>query len=147
MKVMTKVAGVTFANDEKDGGRSRQEILKELATSKGSIITVNLYRTNWLNPKTGKYEHAIKCVEHDSKEVIGWIPKTDIDKIKEKQMTGFIGFVKGTYNVALDVQKCPTQAQYHAMKDICKSTGIPMPAYDVRAYAPVFAQAKATVNA
>lgn len=143
----TKVAGVTFNNEETDDNRNRQEILKELLTTYGAIITVDLKQTVYANPKTGKNEPAIKCVEHRTKQVIGWIPRTMINNlINVKQMTGFISYAHKTYSVALAEQKAPTRAQYHYMKDICKKNNYQMPAYDVRAYGAIFAQVKNKKN-
>ena len=126
------VAGVTFCNDEKDGGKSRQSILKELYVMKSGIITVDLKHTTY------EGEPAIKCIEHSTKQCIGWIPKTKISEIKDRQMTGFINKSKIRYSISLDVQKKPSTKQYQMVKSVCGEMEITMPAYDVRAYTPIF---------
>lgn len=136
----TNVAGVTFNNDAEDGGESRQTILKNLlkATTTG-IITVDLKHVDFVN-KDGETEDAIKCVEHSTKQVIGWIPRANIEATTERQVTGFIRYYKNKgYSCVLDTQMKPTQAQYHYIKSYCKANGIAMPAYDLRAYYSVFA--------
>lgn len=138
-KTETTVAGVTFNNNATDGGRNRQDVLKELATTRGTIITVDLKKTTYHNDETNEDESAIKCVEHATKQVIGWIPRANIAAMSHSQMTGFIGHNKHGYYVALDNQQAPSQAQYHAVKDICNRNGFVMPAYDKRAYGAIFA--------
>lgn len=130
-----KVAGVTFANEN---GESRQDILAGLAEQ--GIITVNLEYTSF------EGEPAIKCHEKTTGKVIGWIPKKNIEEVtacKIKQFTGFINFFKmkdgvGRYCAELCAQEKPTAKQYAKMIHLCKEQGIPMPAYDRRAYRKVF---------
>lgn len=140
MKNMIKVAGVTFTNED---GTSRQEILAGLVGTTG-IITVDLQQTTWHNDETNEDEYAIKCIEHNTRKVIGWIPKTELDNdILSSQMTGFIRYYHNKYSVQLDTIKRPSQKQYHAVKALCAKQGRPMVAYDVRAYAYVFEMARA----
>ena len=141
--VKSRIAGVTFTNDPVDGGRSRQEILAELFKN-GRIITVNLKHTTFKNEQTGQVEPAIKCVERYSQQVIGWIPREDIAKMKGvRQLTGFINFVRDGYSVELEEQVAPSSAQYKAVKTYCERNSKPMPAYDTRAYGAVFAVMRA----
>lgn len=143
----SRVAGVTFDNEVEDGGRNRQEILAELfqahrqSNNTSAIITVNLKHTTFRNKQTGIIEPAIKCVEKESKQVIGWIPREDIAKMKGiRQLTGFIKFIRDGYAVELDEQSAPTSAQYKAVKTYCDRNRKPMPAYDARAYGIIFAE-------
>lgn len=135
--MVTRIAGVTFNNEAEDGGVNRQKILNALANSGRQIITVDLKRTQYNG------ELAIKCIEHTTRQVIGWIPKSDIDKITHSQMTGFIDYGKHGYSVRLDWQHAPTAKQYHYVKSLCTKHGIELPAYDIRAYAYVFALERA----
>lgn len=132
---MMRVAGVTFKNEKEDGGASRQEILRNLAMAGRAIITVDLIETTF-GPNE---EYAVKCLEHSTRQMIGWIPKTELANVKHSQMTGFIDHSKVGYSVRLDNQKAPSQRQYYAVKHICEKNGIAMPAYDIRAYVTVFA--------
>lgn len=136
VKSMFKVAGVKFSNED---GESRQEILANLAKiNLGGIITVDLIETEF------EGEYAIKCVEHNSRKVIGWIPKTELkNETLSSQMTGFIRKTSYGQNVQLTVIKKPTSAQYHYAKALCSRNKKPMPAYDARAYAFIFAMARA----
>lgn len=128
----TRIAGVTFNNEVEDGGKNRQEILKELCLTRGNIITVDLKYTTYNG------EPAIKCIEHTTRQVIGWIPKTDIANMQHHQMTGFIDHSKKGYSVRLDEQIAPSRAQYHTVKQVCAKNGMVMPAYDRRAYTQIF---------
>ena len=130
---MMKIAGVTFKNEKEDGGNSRQEILRNLVMSGKSIITVDLVET------TFNGEYAVKCIEHSTRQMIGWIPKTELANVRHLQMTGFIDHSRVGYSVRLDNQKAPSQRQYYAVKHICEKNGVAMPAYDIRAYVTVFA--------
>lgn len=130
---MMRVAGVTFKNEKEDGGASRQEILRDLVMAGRAIITVDLVET------TFNGEYAVKCIEHSTRQMIGWIPKTELANVKHSQMTGFIDHSRIGYSVRLDEQKAPSQKQYYAVKHICEKNGVMMPAYDIRAYVTVFA--------
>lgn len=135
MKTFLKVAGVQFANED---GQSRQEIIKTLKKSTCGIITVDLVET------TFEGEYAIKCIEHNSRKLIGWIPKAELkSELLSSQMTGFIRVGEYGASIQLDVIKKPSQAQYHAVKMICSKAKKQMPAYDIRAYAYVFEMARA----
>jgi hypothetical protein len=132
-----KLAGVTFANED---GENRQDILRNFATSMcGGIITTDLMDTIYHNPETDEDEYAIKVVEHNSRKIIGWIPKSELaNPDLDEQMTGFIRHYKNNYYVVLDTIKKPSQKQYHYAKSLAKRLGIPAIAYDSRAYAYVF---------
>jgi len=138
----SKVAGVTFNNEKEDGGRSRQEILKELIDLNRHIITVNLVYTEY------EGEFAIKVNEKSTGQTIGYIPKKDLDRVKNsktKQMTGFIRNY-GQFCVQLDSVQQPTHNQYMYMKSLCAHTNHAMPAYDKRAYSEIFALAELKVE-
>lgn len=132
---MLKIAGVTFKNETTDGGRERQTILKELKKDNG-IITIDIVKTTY----DGK--PAMKCVEHSTRQVIGWIPKAELDTVSAAQMTGFIRESKRGLSVQLCEQKKPTPKQYRMVQAICRSKNIAQPAYDVRAYADIFRMAR-----
>ena len=135
-----KLAGVTFSNDEKDGGENRQDILAMLMNQNRNVFTADLLYTKYNN------EFAIKVKEHATGKVIGWIPKTELETFrytKVKQMTGFIECHHNKFCVRLDKQQPPTSKSYAYMKYICESCGWAMPAYDRRAYAGVFATFRA----
>lgn len=130
----TKLVGVTFNNDPEDGGRSRQEILEELVKLNRQIFTADLVYTKY------KDEFAIKVRDHATKQILGWIPKAEVEKFRDKkikQLTGFIHYY-GAYCVQLDDQQAPTHKQYAYMKHLCEQNGWSMPAYDKRAYASIF---------
>lgn len=134
--MLSRLAGVTFKNDPQDGGRSRQDILKDFVDCGRHILTVDLIYTEYNN------EFAIKVKDHTTKQVLGYIPKSDLDKIssqKIRQMTAFIRFYKNCYSVQLDRINQPTKEQYCYMKHICEENNLAMPAYDKRAYAEIFA--------
>lgn len=130
----TRIAGVKFNNDKEYGGESRQYILQQLYESYGAIITVDLKRTYYNN------EPAIQCIEHTTRRLLGWIPKTDIEQIKTNQMTGIIYKSKHGYSVELSDQQKPSKAQYQTIKSIYSKNNQTMPAYDKRAYAIAFAK-------
>ena len=132
---MIKVAGVTFEN--------RQETLTQLVGMNRSIITVNLIYT------TFNGEFAIKLVEDVTGKEIGWIPKTELYKFTScniHQMTGFIGYYNNTYYVRLSEQLAPSRNDYEIMYQICARYGYSMPAFDVRAYLPIFANTNYNIN-
>ena len=132
---MIKVAGVTF--------EGRQKTLKELVMINRSIITVDLVYTTFNN------EFAIKLVENSTGSEIGWIPKTELYKFTAcniRQMTGFIGYYNNTYYVRLSEQLAPSREDYERMCQLCTRYGYGMPAYDVRAYMPIFANQRYNIN-
>lgn len=132
---MIKVAGVTFEN--------RQETLKELVGMNRSIITVNLIYT------TFNGEFAIKLVEDVTGKEIGWIPRTELHKFVScniHQMTGFINFYNNTYYVRLSEQLAPSREDYERMYQLCTTYGYGMPAFDVRAYLPIFANTNYNIS-
>lgn len=135
MKTMVRVAGVTFNNDN---GVSRQNIIRSLQGEHG-IITCDLIETVYHNPETGEDEKAIEVREHVSKQMLGYIPRKELDNENlDNQMTGFIRFYKGTWSVQLDTIKRPSPKQYAYVKSLCTKYRKAMPAYDVRAYAYMF---------
>lgn len=135
MKNFIKVAGVTFKNED---GVSRQNIIRSLSCNHG-IITVDLCETVFHNNETNEDERAIKVLEHNTKQCIGWIPRTDLDNENlSDQMTGFVRNYKGVWSVQLDNIKRPSAKQYAYAKSIANKKHIAMPAYDVRAYAYLY---------
>lgn len=124
---MLRVAGVTF--------NRRQETLKELVGMNRSIVTVDLVYTTFNN------EFAIKLVENSTGREIGWIPKAELYRFTScniHQMTGFINYYNNTYYVRLSEQLVPSREDYEKMYQLCKTYGYGMPAFDVRAYIPIF---------
>ena len=132
---MVKLVGTTFKNDMEDGGRHRQEILKEMFKAGRRIVTVNLIYTTF-NDK-----FAIKVQDALTKEIIGWIAEKDLDIFKHrpvKTMTAFL-MKYNTYCVQLDMPVKPTREEHAYMQALCEQNGWAMPAYDKRAYDAVFA--------
>ena len=132
--MLTKLVGVTFSNDVEDGGKSRQAILAELVALNRQIFTADLIYTEFNG------EFAIKVREHVTKQIVGWIPKADLEKFKDKKIKQLTGFIRnyGAYSVQLDYQQAPTHKQYAYMKYVCSQQGCAMPAYDKRAYSIIF---------
>lgn len=134
-KTMIKVAGVTFEN--------RQETLSQLVGMNRSIITVDLVYTTFNN------EFAIKLVENSTGREIGWIPKTELYKFVScnvHQMTGFVNYYNNIYYVRLSEQLAPSREDYERMCQLCTVYGCGLPAFDVRAYAQVFANTNYHIN-
>lgn len=129
------VAGVTFANED---GVNRQGILRELVDAKKEICGISLKKTNYTD-NNGVTQMAIACIEKTSRQQIGFIPKENITEILKdncNELTAFIGYnTKGKcYYVELSPVQAPTKNQYVYVQRACKKAGIPMPAYDERAY-------------
>lgn len=120
-----KVAGVTFANDN---GTSRQDILALLNNS-GNWFIAKLEQT------TFEGERAVKVFVNNMQ--IGWIAKAQLDDERSynKTLTCFVGKSKSGYYAQLTETIAPSAKEYHTMKAICSKHGLPMPAYDRRAYA------------
>ena len=137
MKTAIKIAGVTLANAD---GISRQEILKFFGVSR--YITVNLIKRYYFNPKTGKKELSIACIEKSTKSQLGFIPEGDItQEIKGiRQMTGLVGHHASddTYYCELTETQAPSSETYAYVKEICESKNLLMPIYDMRAYAQFY---------
>lgn len=120
--VNSKVAGVTFEN--------RQETLKSLQKT-GEWRKINLIYTTFNNAP------AIKVKDQQSGEILGWIPKKNIQEImkyKITKMTGWIGMYENTYYCCLFVPVKPTRTQYYKVKELCQKNNRPMPIYDIRPY-------------
>lgn len=101
---MIKVAGVTFDNDPIDGGRNRQDILKELFDASDDEVVEILVDALYIRRRDATF--GIKLVEHNTKQVIGWMHSKTADNIvlsgkKPKQYKGFISY-HGSYHVKLD---------------------------------------------
>lgn len=132
---MIKVAGVTFEN--------RQNTLAQLVGMNRGIITVDLVYTTFNN------EFAIKLVENTTGREIGWIPRCELYKFAScniRQMTGFIGYYNNMCYCKLSAQLAPSRDDYARMCQLCASYGYGMPAYDVRAYLPIFANQRYSIN-
>lgn len=140
-----KLVGVSFTNPPEFGGKSRQEILKKISETR-NIITINLVPTKFANETTGELEPAIQCLDKQTRQLIGWVAKTDVPSlIHTDQMTGYIMFHKNTYYVEMYHILRPSTEQYRYIKDYCDQYDLPKPAYDVRAYA-VFAKDHCLTN-
>jgi hypothetical protein len=131
VKDAIKTAGVTFNNPD---GESRQEILKSLGAD--TYITVNLIKQSFFNEQTQMPELAIACIEKNTKKQIGFIPRTDIEPeiLKIRQLTGLVSVYQNTFFCVLTAQQTPDTEMYEDMKKTSETRGIPMPAYDTRAY-------------
>ena len=129
-----KAAGVTFHNEPKDGGRNRQDILRELMQKTGTI-RLWLRPRKFRNPDTGTWEDCIKLVEKTTGQTIGFIPKTEIEACRNiNEMTGELVEYKNTIGVRLSPSEKPEQALYWAVKNRCQRTGQKLPVYDRQAY-------------
>ena len=80
-KILFGVNGVTFPNEEKDGGKPRQEILKELYNKKK--ISENSYHTV-CTFKRDDYEgeFAVKVLIDNT--VIGYVPRTHLYRFQSE---------------------------------------------------------------
>ena len=129
-----KAAGVTFHNEPKDGGRNRQDILRELMQKTGTI-RLWLRPRKFRNPDTGTWEDCIKLVEKTTGQTIGFIPKTEIEACRNiDEMTGELVEYKNIIGVRLSPLEKPEQALYWAVKNRCQHTGQKLPVYDRQAY-------------
>ena len=124
------IAGVTFANDN---GESRQQLLKAIYNT-GVPVLVTLNRTLFHNQETGEDENAIQVIRNG--KVLGWIPRTDIEKCWNlNQMVLIANYYKNTYSGALMLSQPPTNKQYGAMKQKRKQGQIKkLPEYDRLCY-------------
>lgn len=139
MKNYIKLAGVTFENETKDGGKNRQELIKDIVSKQGDIINVSLEACAW------EGEYAIKVKDKKSRAVIGWIPRNMLrSKLIGKQMTAIIMNYQGVWSARLSPVQAPSKAQYHFMLTMCKRTGRTMPVYDKRAYNAAFKELRTT---
>lgn len=129
----SRIAGVTFANDACDGGENRQDLLKELM---GFPSAVRLQKTIFHNPDTNQDELAIKVISHNTNKVLGYIPRTDIDRFKnESVMILQVSYYKNQYSGALSLPVPPTPKQYSIMKALLWKNKIDtLPVYDKTIY-------------
>lgn len=130
----TKIAGVTFDNPADEGGENRQVLLKQLYGSAPTPVT--LENVIFHNPDTGLGEFAIKVRSDITHKLLGFIPKSEINKWnKTGKMMLTVEYYKNTYSGALTVCKDPTPKQYGAMKSFVKKGLISkMPPYDQTVY-------------
>lgn len=102
---MIQVAGVMFNNDAIDGGRNRQDILKEIMDAAAAPGEVQiLVKTEYLRRKDGSY--GIRLKDYVTDEVLGWIHKETADAIIQSgnKPDFYLGYVDyhGCYHVKLD---------------------------------------------
>ena len=130
-KIYSKVVGVSFDN--------RQDILRKLHAD-ATWRSVSLIHTTYHNPETNEDEPAIMVKDYITKEEIGWIARTDIDKYQGiTAMTAELGEYKGTMYCHLYLPKQPTKNQYWSVKRYCEKKNLKMPLYDANAYESTFA--------
>lgn len=111
-----RVAGVTFENDPEDGGESRQDLLKRL---NGIPTLVRLEHCIFHRESTGKDEMAIKVRSMVTGKVLGYIPKTDIEKYwSVTQMVAQVKLVKDVYTCILTIPEPPSPKQYGMVSDL-----------------------------
>ena len=137
-KGITRLAGVSFANDATDGGESRQELLKQIYNN-GLPVIVTIEPCIFHNTDTNCDEDAIKVRQKSTGKILGWIPREDIDRCKSiDTMTLTVGFYKNTYNGVLNPNVAPTAKQYSYMKYLHSKGLIQcMPEYDKAIYSRV----------
>lgn len=101
---MIQVAGVMFDNDPIDGGRNRQDILKEIMDAAGVQDVQILVKTEYLRRKEGGF--GIRLKDYVTDEVIGWIHKDTADAIIQSgnKPDFYLGHVDyhGCYHVKLE---------------------------------------------
>lgn len=133
MKRVSHVAGVTFCNDKIDGGQDRQKLLEHLYQYGPQIV--NLEHTIFHNEETGADEDAIKVRSTVNNTIIGWIPRTDIEKLwNTSQMLLSINFYKDVWCGTLAEMESPTPAQYRLVKTLVNKGLINKPAYEKTIY-------------
>lgn len=109
-----KVAGVTFCNDETDGGESRQNLLSRIM---GEPSLVRLEPCPFLREDTGKYEASIKVRSLKLNKIIGYIPKSRIKDFKNRtSMVIQVTCYKKTYGAILTCPEQPSSKQYGLVK-------------------------------
>lgn len=135
MKTM-RLAGVTFDNGD---GSSRQELLATMSKRVGSYAIVDIIETMF------EGERAVQILDRNSKRCIGWIPKAELadNPAFPATATVHIQLYKGTYYAEISETRIPSTKQYYAVKNICRNAGIPMPAYDARAYSSLIVKSMA----
>lgn len=119
---ISKVAGVTFDN--------RQSILK-------SLYENDKWRMFWLIYTQFSGEFAIKVMDMNTRQIIGWIPKNELQKIWQTGLyilTGQIGLCMDTYFAKLYVPIPPSHEQFLKVIEICKAKQWLIPIYDIRPY-------------
>lgn len=94
---MIKVIGVKADNDESNGGRNRQDILKEFVDNGKDKILVDA--------EYDKADDTIKLREHETNQVIGVMCRKTTNRIlvsknNKEQYIGYIAY-KGCYCVRL----------------------------------------------
>lgn len=120
---MIKVAGVMFDNDAVDGGRNRQDILKEImeaASAPGEVKI--LVKTEYMRRKDGSY--GIRLKDYVTGQVIGWMHSDTANSIVEsgRRPDYYLGYVDyhGYYHVKLDDVPADDEqrivAEYDAIK-------------------------------
>ncbi len=124
-----KVVGVSFED--------RQETIKNLMND-SRIRSVTLIHTTYTD-ENGVTEPAIQVKDYNTKKVLGWISKSDLNRYEGiYQMTAELGEFNGTYYSYLYMPKAPTPKQYRVVKRYCSEHGISMPLYDELAYEDIF---------
>ena len=124
-KTNVRVAGVTFPNEQSEGGRSRQDILAELTNEP---FPVTLKHAIFKNDQ-GVEEPAIKVYHAETNEMIGWIPRTSIRELWDiPRMVGYADFYKDTYGCSLVPQHDPSPKQYAIMSKMVRSGKMARPA-------------------
>jgi hypothetical protein len=119
---MIKVAGVMFNNDAIDGGRNRQDILKEIMEAASPNVAEILVKTEYMRRKDGSY--GIRLKDYVTGQVIGWMHSDTANFIVEsgERPAYYLGVVDyhGYYHVKLDDipanELQTTIAKYDAIK-------------------------------
>lgn len=121
MIATTKIAGVTFEN--------RQELLKNLY-NRTSIV--RLVKTPFKNTKTNVTELAIQVIDDNTKNLLGYIPKQNIDKFTNiSKMILNVSYYNNIYSGELREMIPPSKKQYAIIKKCIEKGKLKeMPIYD-----------------
>lgn len=134
-----KLNGVTFKNDD---GKSRQDVLREIASREAGISIVNVVETTYNG------ERAVQVFDSITNQCIGWIPRDELSAHPSfpAEMAVKVQMYKNTFFADISEVIRPSAKQYYAVKRICRERRLPMPAYDARAYKSVILRNLATIS-
>jgi hypothetical protein len=100
-KINAKVVGVMFNNRNRDGGRNRQDILKEIFEQRGADV---LLGAHYMERTNGEGE-AVCLYDVETKQIIGWLSTEDSKVINKRNHAKFyLGHIAyhGCYHVTVE---------------------------------------------